>query len=217
VHITTNNTIFGTQYSEFPRTGHVPIVADMSSDILSRPLDVSQFGLIYAGAQKNIGPAGVTLVIIRKDLIDKARKDIPKIFRYATHAKENSLYNTAPTFAIYMVRNVLAWLKDSGGLAVMEKRNAQKAALLYGAIDASGGFYRNWVEKDDRSLMNVVFRLPSEALDAKFVEQAKDAGMVGLKGHRLVGGIRASVYNAVSVEGCETLARFMGTFLQANS
>jgi phosphoserine aminotransferase len=217
VHITTNNTIFGTQYSEFPRTGHVPIVADMSSDILSRPLDVSQFGLIYAGAQKNIGPAGVTLVIIRKDLIDKARKDIPKIFRYATHAKENSLYNTAPTFAIYMVRNVLAWLKDSGGLAVMEKRNAQKAALLYGAIDASGGFYRNWVEKDDRSLMNVVFRLPSEALDAKFVEQAKDVGMVGLKGHRLVGGIRASVYNAVSVEGCETLARFMGTFLQANS
>jgi phosphoserine aminotransferase len=217
VHITTNNTIFGTQYSEFPRTGHVPIVADMSSDILSRPLDVSQFGLIYAGAQKNIGPAGVTLVIMRKDLIDKARKDIPKIFRYATHAKENSLYNTAPTFAIYMVRNVLAWLKDSGGLAVMEKRNAQKAALLYGAIDASGGFYRNWVEKDDRSLMNVVFRLPSEALDAKFVEQAKDAGMVGLKGHRLVGGIRASIYNAVSVEGCETLARFMGTFVQANS
>jgi phosphoserine aminotransferase len=216
VHITTNNTIFGTQYRELPRTGSVPIVADMSSDILSRPLDVAQYGLIYAGAQKNIGPAGVTVVIVRKDLVDKGRKDIPKIFRYATHAKENSLYNTAPTFAIYMVRNVLAWLKDSGGLAVMEKLNARKAALLYGAIDASDGFYRNWVEKDSRSLMNVVFRLPSLALEDKFVEEAKNAGMVGLKGHRLLGGIRASLYNAVSLESVETLVRFMETFVQAN-
>jgi phosphoserine aminotransferase len=216
VHITTNNTIFGTQYRELPRTGGVPIVADMSSDIFSRPIDVAQYGLIYAGAQKNLGPAGVTVLIVRKDLVEKGRKDIPKIFRYATHAKENSLYNTAPTFAIYMVRNVLAWLKDSGGLPVMEKLNARKAALLYGAIDASGGFYRNWVEKDSRSVMNVVFRLPSLALEDKFVEEAKNAGMVGLKGHRLLGGIRASLYNAVSVESVQTLVSFMETFVRAN-
>jgi phosphoserine aminotransferase len=217
VHITSNNTIFGTQYFDFPTTGNVPLIADMSSDILWRPTDVSKFGMIYAGAQKNIGPSGVVVVIMRKDLIEKGRKDIPKIFRFSTHAKENSLYNTAPTFAIYMVRNVLAWLKETGGLPAMEKQNRKKGEVIYGAIDNSGGYYKCPVEKDSRSLMNVVFRLPSEELEEKFVNEAKKAGMVGLKGHRSVGGIRASTYNAVSVEGVQKLADFMGTFKKANS
>jgi phosphoserine aminotransferase len=217
VHITTNNTIFGTQFFEYPNTGNVPLVADMSSDILWRPTDVAKFGLIYAGAQKNIGPAGVTLLIIRKDLLDKGRKDIPKIFRYATHAKENSLYHTAPTFSIYMVRNVLAWLKETGGLTAVEKNNRKKGEVLYGAIDGSGGFYRCPVEKESRSLMNVVFRLPSEKLEDAFVSEAKKAGMIGLKGHRSVGGIRASIYNAVSVAGVEKLVGFMEAFRKANA
>jgi phosphoserine aminotransferase len=184
---------------------------------LWRPIDVSKFGLIYAGAQKNIGPSGVTLVIMRKDLIERGRQDIPKIFRYATHAKENSLYNTAPTFSIYMMRNVLSWLKDNGGLKVIEKANRRKAELLYAAIDASDGFYRCPVEKSSRSVMNVVFRLPSEALEDAFVADAKSAGMVGLKGHRLSGGIRASLYNAVTVESVATLAQFLATFRKTRS
>jgi phosphoserine aminotransferase len=212
VHITTNNTIFGTQYFEFPNTGKAPLVADMSSDIMWRPIDVPKFGLIYAGAQKNIGPSGVTLVIIKKDLLDRCRKDIPKIFRYPIHAKENSLYNTAPTFSIYMVRNVLSWVRDTGGLAVIERSNRKKAELLYNAIDGSAGFYRCPVERDARSVMNVVFRLPSEQLEDTFVAEAKSAGMVGLKGHRSVGGVRASIYNAVSVEAVEQLAGFMDEF-----
>lgn len=217
VHITSNNTIMGTQLTEFPNTGNVPLVCDMSSDILWRPIDVSKFGLIYAGAQKNMGPAGITAVIVRKDLIEKGRTDIPSIFRYAEVAKNNSLQNTITTFTVYMIRNVLAWVKEQGGLAEMQRRNQKKADLLYAAIDGSNGFYRGSAEKDARSVMNVVFRLPSEELDAKFVSEANKAGLVGLKGHRLVGGARASIYNAVPVEAVEKLVGFMQAFQKANA
>lgn len=216
VHITSNNTIFGTQYDKFPDTGNVPLVADMSSDILWRPIDVSRFGLIYAGAQKNIGPSGVVVVIVRKDLVAGGRKDIPKIFRYATHAKENSLYHTPPTFAIYLVRNVLRVIKDAGGLPAMEKLNREKGRILYGAIDAKPGFYKCPVEHTSRSLMNIVFRLPTEELENAFVKEATARRMVGLKGHRSVGGIRASTYNAVSANDVQTLADFMGDFAARN-
>lgn len=212
VHITSNETIGGAQFHEFPDTGKVPLVADMSSDILWRPIDVSKFGLIYAGAQKNIGPSGVTLVIARKDLIEGGRKDIPKIFRYATHAAENSLSNTPATFAIYLVRNVLDIVKKEGGLGVVEKRNRAKAKLVYDAIDARPDFYTCPVERDSRSTMNVVFNLPTEALEAEFVAASQKQGMVGLKGHRSVGGIRASIYNAVTVEWVSALAKFMNEF-----
>ena len=217
VHITSNNTIMGTQFFEFPDTGKVPLVVDMSSDILWRPIDVSKFGLIYAGAQKNMGPAGITAIIIRKDLIEKTRTDLPSILRYAEIAKNNSLQNTITTFAVYMVRNVLLWLKAEGGLPEIEKRNRKKADILYAAIDDSKGFYNCAVEKASRSVMNVVYRLPSEELDTKFVSEANKAGLVGLKGHRLVGGIRASIYNAVPVEGVEKLTDFMRRFQQQNS
>jgi phosphoserine aminotransferase len=216
VHLTSNNTIMGTQFFEFPNTDNVPLVVDMSSDILWRPIDVSKFGLIYAGAQKNMGPAGITVVIARKDLIEKSRTDIPTIFRYSEIAKNNSLQNTITTFAVYMVRNVLQWLKAEGGLAAAEQRNRKKADVLYAAIDASNGFYKGSAEKDSRSVMNVVFRLPSQALDEKFVGEASKAGLVGLKGHRQVGGIRASIYNAVTLEGVEKLVAFMDQFQKAN-
>lgn len=216
VHVTSNNTIFGTQWAEMPATGEVPLVADMSSDILSRRLDVSRYGLIYAGAQKNLGPSGLVVVIMRKELVARGRKDIPKIFRYATHAEAGSLYNTPPTFAIYLLRNVLAWVEELGGLAAVEERNRKKGELLYGAIDRLGGFYRCPVEVGSRSLMNVVFRLPSEALEATFVSEAKKASLVGLKGHRSVGGVRASTYNAVSVEDVAALVSFMEDFARRN-
>jgi phosphoserine aminotransferase len=216
LHYTTNNTIMGTQCFDVPETGSVPVVADMSSDILWRPTDVSKFGLIYAGAQKNMGPAGVTVVIIRKDLIEKGRTDIPTILRYSEFAKNNSLQNTITTFTVYMIRNVLQWVKDQGGLPEMERRNTKKAELLYAAIDGSGGFYTCPAEKASRSVMNVVYRLPNEELDAKFVSEANKAGLVGLKGHRQVGGIRASIYNAMSVEGVEKLCEFMQRFRSAN-
>jgi phosphoserine aminotransferase len=212
VHLTSNNTLYGSQWFDFPDTGNVPLVGDMSSDFLWRKFDVSRFGLIYAGAQKNAGPSGIVIVIVRKDLVESGRKDIPKIFRYKTHAETRSLYNTPPTFSVYLVRNVLSWLKDQGGLAVMEKRNREKGKVLYGAIDAAPDFYRCPVEKKARSLMNVVFRLPSEALEEQFVAEAKKAKMIGLKGHRSVGGIRASTYNAVSLEAVEALTAFMADF-----
>lgn len=215
-HMTSNNTIFGTQWSDFPDTGAVPLVADMSSDFLWRPFDVRRFGLVYAGAQKNIGPSGVVAVLARKDLVDNGRTDIPKIFRYATQAKENSLYNTPATFSIYLIRNVLALVAEAGGLAVVEKRNREKGALLYGCLDRMTAYYRCPVEVDSRSLMNVVFRLPSEELEAKFVSEATKAGMVGLKGHRSVGGIRASIYNAVDVPAIKTLVSFMEEFARKN-
>jgi len=212
VHLTSNNTLYGSQWFDFPDTGNVPLVGDMSSDFLWRKFDVSRFGLVYAGAQKNAGPSGIVIVIVRKDLVESGRKDIPKIFRYKTHAETRSLYNTPPTFSVYMVRNVLSWLKDQGGLAVMEKLNREKGKVLYGAIDAAPDFYRCPVEKKSRSLMNVVFRLPSEALEEQFVAEAKKAKMIGLKGHRSVGGIRASTYNAVSLEAVQALTVFMADF-----
>ena len=212
VHITSNNTIFGTQWHAWPQVGEVPLVADMSSDFLWRPTDVSRFAFIYAGAQKNIGPSGVTVVILRKDFMAKGRKDLPKILKYSTFAENNSLYNTPPTFSIYLMRNVLAWIEKQGGLTAMEKRNTAKAELLYGALDRLSAFYRAPVEKAARSTMNVVFRLPTEALEDEFVGAAKKERMVGLKGHRSAGGIRASTYNAVSLEDVQTLVAFMEEF-----
>jgi phosphoserine aminotransferase len=216
VHTTSNNTIYGTQFHTLLETGRVPHVCDMSSDFLWRPFDISKFAFVYAGAQKNIGPSGVVVVVANKDFVAAARKDIPKVLRYQTYAEANSLYNTPNTFGIYLCRNVLAWLKDFGGLKAMEARNKEKAALLYGAIDGMSGFYRAPVEKASRSVMNIVFRLPSEALEEKFVAEAKKASMVGLKGHRSAGGIRVSAYNAVSVEDIKTLVSFMESFARAN-
>lgn len=212
VHLTSNNTIFGTQWNEFPHTGDVPLVADMSSDILSRPVDVSQFGIIYAGAQKNLGPSGVTVVIIRKDLIEKANTNIPTMLKYKTHADSNSLYNTPPTFGIYMLGEVLRWVEEQGGLEAIQKRNEEKAKLIYDVIDESNGFYKGHAETDSRSLMNITFRLADEELEKQFLAEAKAAGFVGLNGHRSVGGCRASTYNAVPVEACEALRDFMVEF-----
>lgn len=212
VHITSNNTLVGTQWANYPPTGNVPLIADMTSDLLCRPIDVAKFGLIYAAAQKNVGPAGVTVVIVRKDLVDAGRNDIPEFFRYSTHAKERSLYNTPATFSIYMARNVLRSYKASGGLHAIEQTNREKARLLYEFIDAHPNFYRSPVEKESRSIMNVVWRLPSEDLEKKFLEESKRAGMAGLKGHRIVGGLRASIYNAVSVNDVKALVAFMEKF-----
>ncbi len=216
VHLTSNNTIAGTQWTDFPDTGDVPMVADMSSDLLWRPFDANRFGLIYAGAQKNLGPSGVTVAIISRSWVEKANQNLPTLLRYSTHVDKRSLYNTAPTFSIYMVRNVLRWLKGNGGLTAMEKRNRDKGDRLYGVIERLSGFYRSPVESASRSYMNVVFRLPSEELEAKFVAEAKEAGMVGLKGHRSVGGCRASIYNAMEPEGIEVLAQFMEEFARVN-
>jgi phosphoserine aminotransferase len=217
LHFTTNETIHGVQFAvdparPFPAAGAVPLVADMSSDFLWRRFDVSKFGAVYAGAQKNIGPSGVVMAIVRKDLVAAGRKDIPKIFQLRTHADNKSLYNTPPTFGVYMVRNVLAWLKGLGGLDAIEARNRKKAARLYAAIDAQPGLYQCPVERESRSLMNVVFRLPSEADEERFAREAKKAGMIGLKGHRSVGGIRVSLYNAVEPAWVDALADFMGEF-----
>jgi phosphoserine aminotransferase len=217
LHATSNETIHGVEYEvdparPLPPTGGAPLVVDMSSDFLWRKLDVSRFGLLYAGAQKNIGPSGIVVVVVSKDLVARGRKDIPKIFQLRTHAENKSLYNTPPTFGVYMVRNVLAWLKEQGGLEAMEARNRKKAARLYGVIDANAGFYRCPVEKQSRSVMNVVFRLPSEQLEEAFVVEAKKRGMVGLKGHRSVGGIRVSTYNAVEPAWVDALCELMQEF-----
>jgi phosphoserine aminotransferase len=211
-HITSNNTIFGTQWSEFPNPGNVPLIADMSSDIAWRPIDVSKFGLIYAGAQKNLGPSGLVVVIVRKDLVEAGRKDIPTIFQYRIHAENNSLYNTPPTFSVYLLRNVLDDVKKNGGLVAMEKRNREKAQLLYDVMDARSDFYGSPVEKAARSTMNVVFTLKTPELEAEFLAEAQKRKMVGLKGHRSVGGMRASIYNAVLPEWVKSLADFMREF-----
>lgn len=211
LHITSNNTIFGTEYHEFPKTGKIPLVADMSSDILSRKIDVGSFGLIYAGAQKNLGPAGVTAVIMRKELAERSYRDLPVILRYSTHAGKGSLYNTPPVFAIYATLHCLRWLKDQGGVDAVEKRNIEKAALLYNAIDASS-LYEGVAEKDSRSRMNVTFTLASDGLTERFVSEAKEEGIVGIKGHRSVGGLRASIYNAIPMESVKALAAFMKEF-----
>lgn len=216
LHITTNNTIFGTQWQLMPDFKGVTMVADMSSDMLSRPFDVSKFGLIYAGAQKNLGPAGVTIVIINPAMLERANKNIPTMMQYGIHAKNNSLYNTPPVFAVYLVNLVLKWIKASGGLTAIEKVNKEKAAYIYDAIDASGGFYKGHAQKDSRSLMNITFTLPNEDLEKTFAGEATKQKLIGLKGHRSVGGMRASVYNAMSVEGCKTLVSFMKDFQKRN-
>lgn len=216
VHITSNNTIFGTQWHEFPDTKGVPLVADMSSDILSRPIDINKFALIYAGAQKNLGPAGVTVVIIRRDLMEQANDKIPTMLKYTTHANANSLYNTPPTFAIYLLAKVLDWVGQLGGVEAVLAQNKAKAKLLYDAIDESGGFYVGHAEPGSRSLMNVTFTLADKELEAKFLEEAKAKGFVGIGGHRSVGGCRASIYNAVPMEACEALRDFMKEFRSRN-
>jgi phosphoserine aminotransferase len=216
VHLTSNNTIKGTQFHDFPDTGAVPLVADMSSDLLWRPFDANRFGLIYAGAQKNLGPSGVTVVIVSRGWVERANDDVPTMLSYATHVAKDSLYNTPPTFAIYMMRNVLAWIKGLGGLVAMEARNRAKAARLYGVIEEHPDFYRCPVDPGSRSVMNVVWRLTSEELEARFVAEAREQGMFGLKGHRSVGGCRASIYNAMDPEGIEALAQFMVEFARVN-
>ncbi|MBD8522034.1 3-phosphoserine/phosphohydroxythreonine transaminase [Lysinibacillus fusiformis] len=214
VHITSNNTIYGTQWKDYPNTGNVPLVADMSSDILSKPIDIQKFGLIYAGAQKNLGPSGVTVVIIRKDLLEKANENIPTMLKYTTHADSNSLYNTPPTFGIYMLGEVLKWVESNGGVAAVEKHNELKAKVIYDAIDNSNGFYKGHATPESRSLMNITFRVADEELEKLFLVEAKAAGFVGLNGHRSVGGCRASTYNAVPLEACEALRDFMVDFQQ---
>lgn len=216
IHLTSNNTIFGTQWQSFPEFGEIPVVADMSSDILSRRFDARKFALIYAGAQKNLGPSGVTVVIIREDFLEKANKDLPTMFRYETHAKNNSLYNTPPTFSIYVLSLVLKWVEDMGGLEAIERVNREKAAVIYREIDSSEGFYRGHAAIESRSLMNITFRLPNEELEKKFVAEATAEGLIGLKGHRSVGGLRASIYNAMPMEGCRALASFMKEFRAKN-
>lgn len=217
LHITSNNTIFGTQWKVFPDTGDVPLIADMSSDILSKKIDVSKFALIYAGAQKNLGPAGAAVVIIREDMIEKSNQNLPTMLKYDTYAKNNSLYNTPASFTIYMIKLMLEWVKSQGGLDVVEKRNEQKAALIYDTIDNSNGYYKGHAEIDSRSLMNITFRLPNEDLEKEFIAEAAKNGLNGLKGHREVGGIRASIYNAMPQEGCRKLADFMKEFQSKNS
>jgi phosphoserine aminotransferase len=211
VHLCTNETIGGVEYHWVPDTGAVPLVADMSSHILSRPIDVRRYGLIYAGAQKNIGPAGLTLVIVRQDLLGHARPDTPAVFDYTVQAKAGSMYNTPATFGIYLAGLVFEWLTAEGGLAAIEARNVAKAALLYGEIDRSD-FYRNPVAAADRSRMNVPFFLPDDRLDEPFLRGAAERGLVQLKGHRVVGGMRASIYNAMPIAGVEALTAWMRDF-----
>ncbi len=212
VHFASNETIHGVQYADLPRFGNAPLVCDMSSDFLSRKVDISAFSLIYGGAQKNIGPSGVTVVIARSDFIDRGRRDLPAILQYRAHAKANSLLNTPPTFGVYLMRNVLAWLKDEGGLEAIERRNRAKADELYGVLGALNGFYRCPVQPESRSVMNVVFRLSNEDMEKRFLAEAEKNAMIGLKGHRSVGGIRASLYNAVEPAWVSALASFMKEF-----
>lgn len=216
LHLTSNETIGGTQFAEYPTTGNIPLVADMSSDILCRPVDVSNFGLIYAGAQKNLGPSGVTVVIVRDDIVAESPKTIPAIFRYDTHAKNSSLYNTPPSFSVYMVNLVLKWIQGKGGVAQIEQYNRDKTKLIYDTIDQSGGFYKGFADLDSRSLMNITFRIHNEELEKQFVKESEQQGFVGLKGHRDVGGLRASTYNAVPLESCKALAEFMADFQRRN-
>ncbi len=216
IHITTNNTIFGTQYRDIPNTGKIPLIADASSDILSCTRDVSRFGLIYAGAQKNMGPAGVTTVIIREDLLERKPRPLPDVLRYSTHAEKDSMYNTPPVFAIYIMLFVLRWIKSQGGVKEIAKANARKAALLYEAIDSSS-MYKGVAAKNSRSTMNVTFTMPSDEHTKKFVAEAKEKNIVGIKGHRSVGGLRASIYNAVSLESVQALISFMKEFERTNA
>jgi phosphoserine aminotransferase len=212
LHYTSNNTIYGTEYHHIPDSRGVPLVCDMSSDILSRPIDVSRFGLIYGGAQKNMGPAGVTVLIIRKDVLESCRKDLPSNLSFQQIAKENSLLNTPPVFAIYIVGLVAKHLLRLGGLKEVEKLNTEKSKTLYDSIDASKGFYRGCAQKPSRSKMNVTFRLPSEEFETQFLSEASKNEMVGMKGHRSIGGVRVSLYNAVSLDSVKVLVKFMSDF-----
>ncbi|MEA3468962.1 MAG: 3-phosphoserine/phosphohydroxythreonine transaminase [Thermodesulfobacteriota bacterium] len=214
LYFVSNNTIYGTQFSDMPVTDKM-LIADMSSDILSRKIDVSKFGIVFAGAQKNLGPAGVTIVIIRDDLLDKTPDNTPTMLTYKTHADKGSMFNTPPCFAIYGVGEVLKWLKKQGGVEAMEARNVEKAGLLYDCIDSTD-YYRGHAEKSSRSLMNIAFNLPTAELEAKFIAEAASIGLNGLKGHRSIGGCRASIYNAFPREGVEKLVTFMGEF-EANN
>ncbi|MFH1037830.1 MAG: 3-phosphoserine/phosphohydroxythreonine transaminase [PVC group bacterium] len=211
LHICSNETIGGIRWPRFPETGDIPLIADMSSEICSRKIDVSRFGMIYAGAQKNLGPAGVTVVIISEKMLKKCPDGLTTMLNYRTHVENDSNYNTPPVFSVYMVGLVLKWLKKRGGIEAMEAANNEKAALLYGMIDGTD-FYRGTAAAEDRSIMNVTFRLPTEELEAAFIAEARKAGFVGLKGHRSVGGIRASIYNAFPLEGVEALVHFMQSF-----
>jgi phosphoserine aminotransferase len=218
VHFTSNETIQGIQFPAEPETGDVPLVCDASSDFLSRPIDVKRYGLIYAGAQKNVGPAGVTIVIIRQDMLEQVPDDLPTMLNYTVHVEHRSLYNTPAVFAVYVVMLVTRWLLENiGGLEQMHAINQQKAQLLYEAIDRSEGFYRGHAQPDSRSLMNATWRLPSEELEVQFVKEAKEAGLHELKGHRSVGGIRASIYNAMPIDGVRTLVEFMEHFRQKHA
>jgi len=211
VHMTSNNTIEGTEFKQLPDVGDAPLVNDTSSDMFSRPIDVSRHGLIYAGAQKNMGPAGVTIVIIREDLLARSQKTLPTMLNYAVHAENGSLYNTPPAFAVYALGLVMRWLIDQGGLSAIAVVNERKAKKLYAEIDRTG-FYRGTAQKESRSLMNVTFRLATEDLEARFVKESAAAGLDGLKGHRSVGGMRASIYNAFPEEGIDALVSFMQEF-----
>ncbi len=210
LYFVSNNTIYGTQFHSFPDKDKM-LISDMSSDILSRPIDIRRFGLIFAGAQKNMGPAGVTIVIIRKDLLDNAPPTLPTFFRYKTHAEKGSMFNTPPCFAIYCVGRVLKWIRQNGGVEAMERRNREKAGILYNILYKSG-FYRPHARQSSRSFMNVTFNLPTSELEAMFIAEAAQNGLVGLKGHRSIGGIRASIYNAFPVEGVKRLVEFMAEF-----
>lgn len=214
-YICMNNTIYGTKFNELPDTGDVPLVADISSMVMSEEIDVSKFGLLFAGAQKNLGPAGVTLVIVREDLVGDAMDITPTMFNYQIHVDNGSMYNTPPTYGIYVMKLVLEWIKEQGGVAAVQKVNEKKAEILYNYLDSSKMF-KGTVVKEDRSLMNVPFVTGNEELDAKFVTEAKKAGFVNLKGHRTVGGMRASIYNAMPVEGVEALVEFMKKFEAEN-
>ncbi|MDR1040890.1 MAG: 3-phosphoserine/phosphohydroxythreonine transaminase [Deltaproteobacteria bacterium] len=217
VYLTSNNTVRGTEWKSFPKGAPAPLIADMSSDFLSRPVDLSDFALVHAGAQKNVGPAGLTIVLVRKDFAATGRKGLPHLLDYRTFIESDSMYNTPPVFAIYVAGLVFKWLlKECGGLAKMALRNSAKAGRLYDAIDGSGGYYRGTARKDSRSLMNVTYRLPTPELEKKFLEEGKANGLCGLNGHRSVGGIRASIYNAVPDEGVDALISFMEGFRAAN-
>ena len=215
-YVCSNNTIYGSQFRSFPDTGKVPLIADMSSDIMSRPVDMSKFAMIIAGAQKNLGPSGVTLVIIKKELISRTPEKTPTMLKYATHIENGSMYNTPPTFGIYMLGLVTDWIKEQGGLEGMKRLNTHKSQTIYECIDHSNGYYRGTVDAPDRSQMNVTFRLATEELENKFLKEAKARGFVGLKGHRAVGGVRASMYNAMPLTGIEALVDFMHEFQAKN-
>ena len=216
-HITTNNTIYGTEYHYLPKAPEdVPLVADMSSNIMDKQLDYNKFAVIYAGAQKNIGPAGTTLVAVREDLLDRVPENTPTMLKWSTHAKKDSMFNTPPAWAVYICKLSLEYLKEIGGVAEVERRNRRKAKMLYDVIDSSDGFYRGHARKDSRSLMNVTFNLPTEGLEKKCVDEGLERGLLGLKGHRSVGGMRASIYNAMEVEGVEKLAEFLREFQDKN-